>query len=148
MWPMGLLFCLSTTFTWSSTFIFTHLDIYYTLCFYHLVLASIFVTCYILQLEFYYLVLALFQSSWVRKTAAGVDLWQFPDRALHHSRNQWPVVKETGMYITFIYYSFVPCVFNSVESEIYKTEPFFLAFLKDTVWRLPINNKQTVCIFW
>ena len=59
---------------YSSTFIFTHLDIYFTLCFYHLVLASIFVTCYILQLESYYLVLALFQLSWVRKTAAGVDL--------------------------------------------------------------------------
>ena len=82
---------LSTAFTWSSTFIFTHLDIYFTLCFYNLVLASIFVTCYILQIEFYYVVLAQFQLSWVRKTAAGVDLWQFPDRALHHSRNQWPV---------------------------------------------------------
>ena len=77
-----------------------HFEFYYHLytpwhllytCFYHLVLASIFVTCYILQIEFYYLVLAQFQLSWVRKTAAGVDLWQFPDRALHHSRNQWPV---------------------------------------------------------
>ena len=42
-------------------------------------------------------------------------------------------VKETDMYITFICYSFVPCHFNSVEPEIYKTEPFFLAFFKDTV---------------